>query len=283
MRRPGPLVLAGALAAGLLSSSGCGSSHPGPAPSPPPPANTAPAIDSIDVSAERVEVDTEVSVNALVRDAETPVEQLKYEWKADAGTFSGEGASVKWRAPKDDPTPKDYAITLTVTETYGAPDAAGNRPQNVVSAKTGNIRVHNSKKEVGDLAMAFLTDFANSSIPASVCLRDFSDTCAGTKQAEKDDIDDNRSHVDILNSSLKLERVTVSGFSNGTANVSCSFTSKVKKCDVGDTACVIGHVGTVSGDCFLTAVYEQQRWWLCDSKFLNGRQASSLLKYFIRD
>jgi len=223
MWRPGSLVLA----AGLLFPAACGGSRPGPTPSPPPPANSAPVIDSIDVSAARIEVDTEVSLSAHVRDAETPLDQLKYEWKADAGTFSGEGTDVKWRAPKDDPTPKDYVLTLTVTETYGTPDAAGNRPQNVVSAKTGNIRVHNSKKEIGDLGMAFLTDFANSSIPASTCLRDFSDTCAGTKQAEKDDIDDNRSHVDILNSSLKLERVTVSGFSNGSVNVSCSFTSRV--------------------------------------------------------
>jgi hypothetical protein len=31
-------------------------------------------------------------------------------------------------------------------------------------------------------------------------------------------------------------------------------------------------VGTVAGDCVLTSVYEQQRWWLCTSTFQNGVQ-----------
>jgi hypothetical protein len=50
-------------------------------------------------------------------------------------------------------------------------------------------------------------------------------------------------------------------------NVACSFTSKIKQCAAGDTKCVVGSVGTVAGDCTLTGVYEQQRWWLCDSHF----------------
>jgi len=64
-------------------------------------------------------VDTEITLTAAVQDQETPIEQLKFEWKADAGTFSGDGAVVKWRAPKDIKTPADYEIKLTVTETSG--------------------------------------------------------------------------------------------------------------------------------------------------------------------
>ena len=116
-------------------------------------------------SATRAEVETDVTLTATVRDAETPVAQLKYEWRADAGTFTGEGASVKWRAPKGATTPADYAVRLTVTETYGAAQ------QNVVNATSPVIRLHDSAKEIGDLALRFLGDFANSLVSPSTCIR----------------------------------------------------------------------------------------------------------------
>ena len=60
--------------------------------------NLAPVIDGITVGAERAEVDTDVTLTAVVRDNETPLDQLTSEWKAAAGTFS-----INWRWP--------YAIT----------------------------------------------------------------------------------------------------------------------------------------------------------------------------
>ena len=148
-------------------------------------------IEGITVDAERTEVNTDVTFTAVVKDEDTSVDQLKFEWKADAGTFSGEGPSVKWRAPTDISTPADYTITLTVTETYGAPDALGVRPKNVSTATSPAIRVHNSPKELGDMSILFLKDFATSSTPSSTCLRNFSDSCPG-KAEEKSDIDNNR-------------------------------------------------------------------------------------------
>lgn len=267
---------------GAGSMVGCGSSpmSPGPVTSPPStPPNAPPVIESIVASAVRAEVDTEVTVTATVRDAETPVAQLKFEWKADAGTFSGEGASVKWRAPKDAATAADYTIRLTVTETYGTPNASGGTQQNVVNGTSPAIRVHDSPKELGVLGMTFLADFANSSVSPSTCVRDFSDSCPG-KLEEKGDIEWNREHVAILNSSLRLRNVRVAP--NGmTADmtVACSFTSRIVKCEPRDNKCAVGQVGTVAGDCLLTGVYEQQRWWLCDSHF-NGAQVPSAFRSF---
>ena len=268
----------------------CGGSSNGPTPvqqhpassGPPstgPSVNLAPVIDGITVSAERAEVDTDVTLTAAVRDDDTPVDQLTFEWKADAGTFSGDGASVKWRAPKDIKTPADYTITLTVTEAYGTPDSSGGRPQNVATATAPAIRVHNSPKELGDLSLQFLSDFANSSIPASVCVRDFTDSCKG-KADERSDIEANRIHFNILSSSLVLRGVNVNA-SGLTANmaVSCTFTSKIKVCDPGDKSCVVGDVGTARGDCLLTGKYEERRWWLCDSHFV-GRLAASMSRFF---
>src|SRR5262249_55573893 len=158
-RRTIAAALAAALAALIVA---CGGSPANPGPVNPPPTgggggggangpNSPPVINSIEVSSERTEVDTEVTVTAHVTDAETAIDQLKYEWKADAGTFSGDGASVKWRAPKDIETPKDYTIALTVTETYGTPNASGERPTNVVNGTSPAIRVHNSPKELVDM------------------------------------------------------------------------------------------------------------------------------------
>jgi len=268
---PSWLVLSVTILAGGFEIA-CGSSPSAPgAVIPPPvvPPNQPPVIEFIIVTAERVEVDTETAVTATVRDAETPIDQLKFEWKADAGTFSGEGASVRWRAPRDLRTPADYSVRLTVTETYGSPDADGTHPQHVVNGTSPAIRVHDSPKELGDLSMAFLGDFANSSVTPSACVKEFSDSCPG-KADEKGEIEWNRDHFLILSSSLRLRSVRIaSNNMSADMRVNCTFTSRVTRCEPGDTRCVVGMVGTVGGDCDLTGVYEQRRWWLCESRF-NG-------------
>ena len=274
----------------------CGGSSNGPTPVPQPPAssgppsagpsvNLAPVIDGITVGAERAEVDTDVTLTAAVTDDQTPLEQLTFEWKADAGTFSGEGASVKWRAPKGIRTPADYEIALRVTETYGTPDSSGVRPQNVTTAKAPVIRVHNSPKELGDMSLQFLSNFADSSVSTSTCLRDFSDSCRG-KGEEKTDIDNNRAYYRILSSSLELRSVSVvSNALTARMTVACSFTSRIENCSPAGPAApacsLVGSTDTVRGDCNLTGVYEQKRWWLCDSRFAsNGVLPLSMRGFF---
>jgi len=270
------------LALALAGSASCGSSPMSPGPVTPPVTvvNTPPVVESIVASASRAEVETDVTLTATVRDAETPVAQLRYEWKADAGTFAGDGASVTWRAPKGTTTPADYTVRLTVTETYGTPNAVGGSQQNIVNATSPAIRLHDSPKELGDLALRFLGDFANSSVSPSTCVREFSDGCAG-KALEKSDVERNREHLVIVNSSLRLQDVRVAS-SGMTADmrVACSFTSRIIKCESGSVGCVVGSVGTVVGDCVLTSVYEQQRWWLCTSNFQNGVQVPLAFRSF---
>jgi hypothetical protein len=271
-----------ALVTAFLASGSCGTAPMSPGPVTPPPAvvNTPPVIESIVASAARAEVDTDVTLTATVMDAETPVAQLKFEWKADAGTFSGEGASVKWRAPTNVTTPGDYTVRLTVTETYGTANAVGGSQQNIVNGTSPVIRLHDSPKELGALSLSFLGDFANSSVTPSACLRYFSDSCDG-KEREREDIEYNREHFTILNSSLRLQSVRV-GASGMAADmrVVCSFTSRIIECEPGSVGCVVGSVGTVAGDCTLTGVYEQQRWSLCTSDFQNGVQVPLAFRSF---
>jgi hypothetical protein len=275
-------------ASAALAMAACGSNPS--APTPPsgggggvvtPPPNTPPVISSITASVARAEVDTDVTLTATVTDAETPVAQLQFAWTVTAGTVTGEGATVVWRTPKDNPTPADYTATLTVTETYGSAATGGSQQQSV-SSQSPVVRVHNSPRELGDLSVRFLSDFANSGIPPAVCLRDFSDSCHG-KQEELGDITENRSHFVVLDSSLRLKSVRVrADNTHADMTVGCGFTSRIIKCDSGDLKCVVGSVSSVAGDCTLTGVYEQQRWWLCDSHFIPNATLQPGFEKFLR-
>src|SRR6476661_6333756 len=62
------------------------------------------------------DLDEEVAVTAVVDDPDTPADKLTYEWSADAGTFSGSGPIVMWRAPAEAQTPLVIPLTLTVSD-----------------------------------------------------------------------------------------------------------------------------------------------------------------------
>ena len=257
-----------ALAGALAFAIGCGGSpiDPGPV-TPPPAANQAPNIESITTSAQRIEVGETVTVTASVRDAETPADQLIYEWSADGGTFAGQGASVTWRPAGDAATPANVTFRLTVRDVYGTAPAGGTRPEHRVNGTSNPIRLHNSPRELGELAMRFLNDFATSSVSPDACVREFSDSCNG-KAAELNDIRDNRRDYDVVSSTLRLRNAAVAGTGlTGNMNVDCAFTSRYKQCPPTIPNCPIGGLESVSGSCLLTAVYEQNRWWLCQSNF----------------
>jgi hypothetical protein len=274
------------LACALLGACGAdGPTRPGPVqqPSPQQPANQPPVIESISLSSQRVEADTDVAVTAVVRDAETGVSQLTFNWSADIGAFSGSGASVTWRAPRGGTTPTEQTLRLTVVETYGTAPQGGTRPQHSVSAASPAVRVHDSPKELGELGLRFLSDFANSSVAPDAAVREFSDSCQG-KRDERDDIEDNRRDYQVLSSRLDLSAARVTApWSRGEMTVRCEFSSQIKNCPPGaGSHCRVGAVERVEGNCNMTAVYEQQRWMLCESTF-NGRLLPLVRNFFGRN
>ena len=271
----------------VLTFAGCGGGDggspigPGPGPGPQPaPTNQPPVIEGVAVSAQRVDADTEVTVTATVRDTETPVEALRFDWTADAGTFTGTGPTVRWRLARGAQTPVEVRLRLAVVETYGTADASGNRPQHTVRAESSAVRVHESPAELGALALGFLRDFANSSVPADVAVREFSDSCSG-KSAERRDIEDNRRDFDIVSSQLTLSTARVrEPFSRGEMTVRCAFTSRRRNCPAGSpSSCRVGTIESVEGNCNMTAVYDQQRWKLCESTF-DGRMLLTMRGFF---
>lgn len=236
--------------------------------------NTPPVISSVTAvgSATRApaglaESNEELSVTAVVTDAETPAAGLVFEWTADAGTFAGAGASVKWKAPALFGSPVSAKLTLTVVERYTGTDAAGNpvASEHRATAIT-SVSVHDSLKENGELATAFLTEFSNSEISPEVAIRYFYGGCSG-RQEELNDIRDNRAQYRITSHKLGTPAVTIN-FGGvcpyrarpGDACISLS-------CEWNSTVRSTGQTGTARGTCFLTSVYRDSRWQLCDSNF----------------
>lgn len=251
---------------------------------PPPAVNTAPQIKSIVISDTRVEVGTPVTLTATVEDAETPVANLEFRWSAGTGTFTGNGAVVTWSPAADAKTPADYVIELTVVETFRSSVIPSIVLENKATT-TLTAHVNNSSKELAELSLRFLGDFANSRVSADKCVSEFSDSCSG-KRAELDDITANRHDFEIVGSTLRHTSLQIAAArTTATVNTFCAFTSRVittnpqsEGCKNDPSACKFDSVQSVQGNCWTTNVYQNGRWWLCTSNF----SASTALTAFER-
>jgi hypothetical protein len=242
----------------LCLVAGCGDSPS--TPTPPPVINRPPTIVSVVPSADRIEAGVELEVVATVTDAETPVEQLTYNWSAmpAGGVFTGTGARVRWRAPSGAMSPDTYRVALTVSEQYMS---QGQLLTNTVSSASSDIHYNDSIAEITGIAAQFYRDFGTYSVSAAECVRNFSNSCSG-KAEELRDIQDNRNRTDfrIVGSTL-LGSPSVS---LGNQRVTAEYR---QRCQFEDVEIRTGRRYRVEGGCFLTAVYESWRWWLCESHF----------------
>ena len=263
--------------------SACSGDSTGPTPNPPPVSNALPVVTSIAVKgtlprepAQYATLGETVNVTAAVTDAETPVNQLTYEWSSSVGgTFGPSAATTTWTAPATLPgtTPVNATLTLTVIERV---DATHN---NRVTATTV-VDLHNSPKEVGDLARLFLDDFSKQ-LPVDQVMRNFSNTCPTTAD-ERQDVINQQAAVQVMSYDLgqPTTAVTFSGvcpFRNragdACSNISVRWTSRIKSS---------GAISNSSGTDQVTAVLENGNWKLCASDYQElSSTGASLLKYWI--
>lgn len=238
--------------------------------------NAPPAISGISSRSARpnvpsrfADLDETITVTATVIDAETPADQLKYEWTAESGTFSGSGREVSWRAPAQAATPAVVRLTLTVVETYQTTNSQG-LPATAENRVTGtlDVRLHASAKEVRDLAVEFLVEFSQQRSSPEQIVRNFSDSCRG-KSEELDDVRKNQ-----------LER-TINSFSvEPNPPVDIAFGGVCRNRDRFGDACAYvpvrwqstikssGKPELAVGNDQVNAIYENNRWRLCDSDFI---------------
>ena len=289
MSRVRVLVAVGCLA-WVLSGCGGDSKPPTQPPSLPPPvnsdppANTRPVIDSITVQGRRpnqparfADVREMIDVSATVRDPETPVEELSYQWTATAGTaiagtFISTGRVALWTAPDSIPAPTTVTITLKVIEHYGHPGQAKIFSQDTTSTVT--VNVHDSVKEVGDMSVRFLTEFSKPQTNRDWrdVMRDFNrNVCPNPGE-----YDDERRSVEN-----HIANYVMNSYDIGPPSVAVNFGGTCAKGLPGD-ACVSSRVmwnstgpegGTTRGTDHLTAVYgtADRRWWLCSSRYDEDR------------
>ena len=212
-----------------------------------------------------------VDVTATVRDTETDVAELTYQWTATAGTVTGAGRTVTWTAPESASTPMVVTITLKVIELYGHPGEAKIFSQEVSATQT--LALHDSAKEIGDMSRQFLTDFSTTSLQdANVVMRNFNRAVC----PRPGEVDEERAQVESHYKNFVMNVYTI-----GPPQVSINFGGA---CAVpgeflpGDACSAVrvlwdstGATGrsVSTGVDLLTAVYSatDSRWWLCSSRF----------------
>jgi hypothetical protein len=217
--------------------------------------------------AQFADLGEEITVSATVTDPESPPESLTYEWSADLGTFSGTGQTVTWRAPATGSTPGKATLTLVVVEKYqttndsGLPVTAENRVTKSIS-----VSVHDSVKEVGEMATEFLTNFSKSEVSVNTVMKDFTSTCSGAAD-EREEVQKNR------------ETYTITSYNVGSPTVRIDFDGTCPFRSRSGDACSdsrtewdsidkdSGKKGVARGIDHIAAVYRSGRWWLCSSDF----------------
>ena len=235
---------------------------------------TPPIIRSIAGPTGRVETGQDFAITAVVEDAETPLANLSYAWTANAGSISGTGPVVTWRHAPGLKAGVDVVITLTVIDKHKAVEnnAIVDREYRVVG-QAAPFRVHDSVAEMKELARKFLLDlFGNSAVPPAGCLVDFTEAgrCARGKQAELEDITENRQLVVIKSGKIYSQAFVSEGINAARVISDAEFFSVWN---------YSGQGGLERGGFIVTGIYDQNRWWLCESTYdpTSGHGPLSLL------
>jgi hypothetical protein len=242
--------------------------------------NTPPVISSFKALGTRrnepqnfADLNEAINVTAFVSDAETPIDQFTYEWSAPAGAFSGSGPAVTWTAPGSGA--QQYELTLTVIERYQTADANG-LPTSQENRVTGTVKVdvHDSAREVSDMAYDFLVDFSQQRLSPDQIIRNFSGSCRGTDD-ELGDVQRNQQQKTINTYRVDSPNVNIAfgGTCNdrgrggdGCAYVGVEWRSTDKASSRAEVARGIDQVA---------AIYQGNRWYLCSSDFLGTTSSAA--------
>lgn len=235
--------------------------------------NAPPVIRSIrglgtrrNMPANFADLDDELTITAIVEDAETPIAQLTYEWSAAGGAFTGTGPEVKWRAPGSGA--REYELKLAVIEKYQGTDANGlPTPKENRVEGTVKIAVHDSRREVSDMAFDFLVDFSQQRLSPEQVIRNFSGSCRGTDD-ELADVQRNQREKTINTYRVDPPSVDVnfggSCRDRGRGGDACAYVNVEWR----STDKASGRTETARGVDQVAAIYQGGRWWLCSSDFL---------------
>ena len=245
--------------------------------------NTPPTVGSLTVQAPRknqprtlASIGDRMSLTVSINDAETALSALSVTWSAlpNIGTFSGSGASVQWTAPASTSSPQTVVLTVTVVEPYVEADSTGLPiPKEHRIQRTATVKVHDSVKEVSDMAVDFLTLFSNSALGPEAVLHNFSKTCDGGDGYgdEYDDIVKHRAAIVVQSFNITPPTVFEYDFRSSQACTNKGSTPGDVCVEVPvtwvDYIIAEDRTRPVSGTDFVTGVYENAQWRLCHSRW----------------
>lgn len=262
------VVLAAVVLVSVVASACSDSQGPTPPTPQPPPVVPAPVITSVTATTARVEAGQEVAVSAVVQDGNPTASAMTYLWTASVGTVTGTGPNAVWKLDKGAlSSGADVVITLTVVKPYQVLENGQLvSREHRVSLAAPAFRAHDSTAEISRIVLTFLVEyFGNIDVSPDACMVDFSPGCPGTAR-ELEDVIDNRRDRRIISVQARIGKVEVNG--------DATFAWVEAPCTFNDTD-LSGVPNTTSGLCRLTAVYEQNRWWLCDSNYFPDDSADS--------
>jgi hypothetical protein len=243
-------------------------------------ANTPPVISSFKALGTRrnepqnfADLNETINITAFVADAETPIDQLTYQWSAPAGAFNGSGPAVTWTAPGSGT--QEYELTLTIIERYQTADPNG-LPITQENRVTGSVKVtvHDSAHEVGDMAYDFLVDFSDQRLSPDQVIRNFASSCRGTDD-ELSDVQRNQRDKKI--NSYRVDQPSVNVAFGGTCNDrgrggdACAYVNVEWR----STDKASGKAEVARGIDQVAAIYQGSRWWLCSSDFIGTTTSST--------
>ena len=278
----GPSAFLATVALVLVACGGGAPTSPQPArpPAPPslgPPNNAAPTIEAVVAQGRRpkqpgrfADLKETIDVSATVRDPETSLDELTYQWTTTAGAFEGTGRAVTWTAPESAATPAKVTLTLKVVESYGHPGQPRDYSHEVSSVV--EVALHDSRNEVRRMAEQFLVDFSDTNIKDwQYIMRNFNAAACpnpGDVESEKQDVIRHYTEFQMIASRIGDGKVTVNFGSF------CPFRGRP-----GDACAVVpvywdsrnkdGVRSVAEGDDFIAAAYspKDSRWYLCASDF----------------
>ncbi len=221
--------------------------------------NTAPVIRSFTAQGTRsrqpaafADYGETIRLTLVVEDSELAASQLGYQWRPCDGTITGTGPQVDWTAPVGGTLPSTCTIEVTITD----------GPH--VATRSVVVRLHNSAVEIGALAMEFLNEFADSTIPAVTTVRNFSNSCPG-KVDELEQVTNNR-NTRFINSHVYGAQTITIAF-GGTCRTKASDACVIMPVEWNSTIKLSGLIEIAKGTSYISGVYRDSRWWLCDSMF----------------
>lgn len=234
--------------------------------------NAPPVVKSVTVDRHHIDAGDTITLSATVEDAETGPGALEYLWAAQppAGTFQANGSIARWTAPTGIAVPAIYGFTVTVVERYASVDASGRSTwlEHRVTGTSPSIVVNDARRETREHADAFLQEFSNGAVPPEMCTRNFAVSCGGRQAAVQQILEHRAAYTDVSTTfDLQIYVRSVEWPNCTAADGAARCALLIYRLERVGTRRADGVRERTIGEQQVRAVYEGNRWWLCDQRF----------------